>query len=82
MEMDLGHIWSVMSPVVKAIMALLVFLSVYSLGVSLERWWTFRAAKKQSVKFALEIGPLLKQEKLKADPFGGQGIVFRGSGAT
>ena len=65
MEMDLGHIWAQMSPMVKAIMALLVFLSVYSLGVSLERWWTFRAAKKQSVKFALEIGPLLKQEKLK-----------------
>lgn len=65
MEMDLGHIWVQMSPLVKCIMALLIFLSVYSLGVSLERWWTFRNAKKQSVKFALEIGPLLKQEKLK-----------------
>jgi biopolymer transport protein ExbB len=65
MEMDLGHIWVQMSPIVKGIMALLIFLSVYSLGVSLERWWTFRNAKKQSVKFALEIGPLLKQEKLK-----------------
>ena len=65
MEMDLGHIWAQMSITVKGIMVLLVFLSVYSLGVSLERWWAFRNAKKQSVKFALEIGPLLKQEKLK-----------------
>ncbi len=65
MEMDLGHIWAQMSIAVKAIMMILVFMSVYSLGVSLERWWAFRTAKKQSVKFALEIGPLLKQEKLK-----------------
>ena len=54
-----------MSIAVKAIMMILVFMSVYSLGVSLERWWAFRVAKKQSVKFAIEIGPLLKQEKLK-----------------
>ena len=59
MNMDLAHIWGQMSFIVKAIMAILVFMSVYSLGVSLERWWTFRSAKKQSVKFALEIGPLL-----------------------
>ena len=65
MEMDFGHIWAQMSIAVKAIMMILVFMSVYSLGVSLERWWAFRAAKKQSVKFAIEIGPLLKQEKLK-----------------
>ena len=65
MEMDFAHIWAQMSIAVKAIMMILVFMSVYSLGVSLERWWAFRVAKKQSVKFAIEIGPLLKQEKLK-----------------
>ena len=65
MEMNYGHIWAQMSPFVKGIMVILVFLSVYSLGVSLERWWTFKNAKSQSVKFALEIGPLLKKEQLK-----------------
>ncbi len=65
MDMNYGHIWSQMSPFVKGIMAILVFLSIYSLGVSLERWWTFKNAKSQSVKFALEIGPLLKKEQLK-----------------
>lgn len=65
MDMSFGHIWAQMGPTVKGILVILIFLSIYSLGVSLERWWNFRNAKKQSVKFALEIGQLLKQEKLK-----------------
>ena len=65
MEFSFSAIWATMTPIVKVITILLCFMSVYSLGLSLERWWTFRAAKAQSVKFALEIGPLLKQDKLK-----------------
>ncbi len=65
MEFSFSAIWATMTPIVKVITILLCIMSVYSLGLSLERWWTFRAAKAQSVKFALEIGPLLKQDKLK-----------------
>lgn len=65
MEFTFSAIWATMTPIVKAISLLLCFMSVYSLGLSLERWWTFKAAKQQSVRFALEIGPLLKQDKLK-----------------
>ena len=65
MEFSFSAIWATMTPIVKVIILILCFMSVYSLGLSLERWWTFRAAKTQSVKFALEIGPLLKQDKLK-----------------
>ena len=65
MDMSLSGIWHSMSPIGKGIFVLLAFLSVYSLGVSLERWWAFKKAKQQSVKFALEVGQLLKQDKLR-----------------
>ena len=65
MSMDWGHIWTVMSPLVKGIMLLLVFLSIYSVTVFIERLLTFNKARKQSVKFALEIGQLLKQDKIR-----------------
>jgi biopolymer transport protein ExbB/biopolymer transport protein TolQ len=48
-----------------SIFFLLCLLSVYSLAVSVERWLTFQKAKTQSVKFALEVGQLLKQDKLR-----------------
>lgn len=65
MDMSAQALWQTMGPTAKAVFLLLCFLSIYSLGVSLERWWAFRKARQQSVKFALEIGQLLKQEKLK-----------------
>ncbi len=65
MEFTFAAIWATMTPLVKGITILLVIMSIYSLGLSIERWWNFNKAKKQSVKFALEIAPLLKQEKLK-----------------
>jgi len=65
MDMSLSGIWGGMSGIGRVIFVFLGFLSVYSLGVSLERQWNFRKAKMQSVKFALEVGQLLKQEKLR-----------------
>ena len=53
MDMSLSGIWHSMSPIGKGIFVLLAFLSVYSLGVSLERWWAFKKAKQQSVKYTL-----------------------------
>jgi biopolymer transport protein ExbB/biopolymer transport protein TolQ len=63
--MSLMGLIKVMSPPALAIFFLLCLLSVYSLAVSVERWITFSKAKQQSVKFALEVGVLLKQDKLK-----------------
>jgi biopolymer transport protein ExbB/biopolymer transport protein TolQ len=65
MDMSITGLWQSMGILAKVIFILLAFLSIYSLGVSLERWWNFKKAKQQSVKFALEVGQLLKQEKLK-----------------
>ena len=65
MDMSLMGLIKTMSAPALAIFFLLCLLSVYSLAVSVERWMTFQKAKHQSVKFALEVGQLLKQDKLK-----------------
>ena len=65
MDMSLMGLIKTMSWPALAIFFLLCLLSVYSLAVSVERWMTFQKAKHQSVKFALEVGQLLKQDKLK-----------------
>jgi biopolymer transport protein ExbB/TolQ len=65
MDMSMMGLWNSMGPMAKAVFILLCLLSVYSLAVSVERWLTFQKAKQQSVKFALEVGQLLKQDKLK-----------------
>jgi biopolymer transport protein ExbB/TolQ len=65
MDMSLMGLIRTMSGPALAIFFLLCLLSVYSLAVSVERWVTFQKARQQSVKFALEVGVLLKQDKLK-----------------
>jgi biopolymer transport protein ExbB/biopolymer transport protein TolQ len=65
MDMSIAGLWQSMGAMAKGIFVILAFLSIYSLGVSIERWWNFKKAKQQSVRFALEVGQLLKQEKLK-----------------
>jgi len=65
MSMDLFQIWKQMSPLVKGIMLLLTGLSIYSVAIFIERLLTFRKARQQSLKFALEIGQLLKQDKVR-----------------
>ena len=65
MDMSLMGLIKTMSAPALAIFFLLCLLSVYSLAVSVERWLTFQKAKQQSVKFALEVGQYLKQDKLR-----------------
>jgi biopolymer transport protein ExbB/biopolymer transport protein TolQ len=65
MDMSMTGLWNSMGPMAKGVFILLVLLSIYSLAVSVERWMTFQKAKQQSVKYALEVTQLLKQDKLK-----------------
>lgn len=65
MDMSVTGLWNSMGPMAKGVFILLCLLSIYSLAVSVERWMTFQKAKQQSVKYALEVTQLLKQDKLK-----------------
>jgi biopolymer transport protein ExbB/biopolymer transport protein TolQ len=65
--MDFGVVglWNAMGYMGKAVVLLLALMSIYSLGLMIERYMTYNAAKKQSLKFATQATQLLKQNKLK-----------------
>ena len=63
--MDLLEMWEQMSWPVKALMILLGFMSVGSVGVFVERIFTFMQAQRQSKTFAPQVAKHLKDHKLK-----------------
>jgi biopolymer transport protein ExbB/biopolymer transport protein TolQ len=65
MQMDLGHMWSSMGWVAKGVVFILLAMSIYSIGVMIERFYTYRQAKNQSRRYAPEVARFLKQGKIK-----------------
>jgi biopolymer transport protein ExbB/TolQ len=63
MEFGPVALWQSMGTIAKLVVLLLAILSVYSLTLSGERWWRYRAAKKQSLQFALLTTQYLKQDR-------------------
>ena len=63
--MDLLELWDQMGLMVKLLMAVLAFMSMWSVGVFLERVYTFAQAKTQSKLFAPQVAKHLKDAKLK-----------------
>jgi biopolymer transport protein ExbB/biopolymer transport protein TolQ len=64
MEMGALHLWSQMSFIAKAVVVVLMLLSVWSLSVCIDRLVAFRKARKQSVAFAKQFTELLRQDKV------------------
>jgi len=64
-EMDLVHMWEQMGFVAKAVAFILVFMSMWSFGVAIERYYTFSQAKKQSKLYAPQVAKHLKDNRLK-----------------
>lgn len=64
MDMDLAHIWSTMTGVGKAIVVLLILMSVWSVYVTIERLLVYRKAKQQSLLFAKQVTQYLAQDRL------------------
>ena len=63
MEFGIVGLWTSMGMIAKLVVIILVILSIYSLTLSGERWWRYRAAKKQSLQFALLTTQYLKQDR-------------------
>lgn len=63
--MDLLEMWEQMSWPVKALMGVLGLMSVGSVGVFVERIFTFMQAQRQSKTFAPQVAKHLKDHKLK-----------------
>ncbi len=63
--MDLLELWDQMGLMVKLLMGVLAFMSMWSVGVFFERVFTFSQAKTQSKLFAPQVAKHLKDSKLK-----------------
>ena len=64
-EMDLMHMWEQMGFIAKAVAFTLGFMSMWSFGVAIERYYTFSQAKKQSKLYAPQVAKHLKEGRLK-----------------
>jgi biopolymer transport protein ExbB/TolQ len=65
MQFDLRSMAEHMGGVAWATVFTLFIMSMYSIAVMIERYWTYRQATKQSRKYAPEVARYLKQRKLK-----------------
>jgi biopolymer transport protein ExbB/biopolymer transport protein TolQ len=64
MGLNLAEMWGQMGFTAKAVVWILAFMSVYSIGVMFERFLTFRQARKQSREFVNPFAECLKNNKL------------------
>lgn len=64
MSFSLIDIWNHMGFTAKAVNFVLLLMSIYSLSVMIERYMTFRKAKKQSRAYAPKVAKLLKEGKI------------------
>ena len=63
--MNLVEMWQAMGWVAKAIGIILIFMSMWSFGVAIERYYTFGQARKQSKLYAPQVAKHLKDGRLK-----------------
>jgi biopolymer transport protein ExbB len=57
--------WSTMNWVARGVVIVLALMSIWSLTIAIERLWRFQNAKKQSLRLAREVTPMLKSHKLE-----------------
>ena len=61
---DLWHMWVTMGWPARSIAIILLGMSAWSMGVMMDRWLAFRAARKQSRQFAPIVAGALREGKL------------------
>ena len=65
MGFSLTEMFKHMGGVAWAVTITLLLMSILSIGIMIERWYTYSQATKQSRKYAPEVARLLKQGKIK-----------------
>ena len=63
--MDLVQMWNQMGLLAQAVVVLLAMMSVWSIGVMVERFFTYRAARNQSREFAPAVAEALGKGNLR-----------------
>jgi len=64
MNLDFAEIWVKTPFFGKFLWAVLLFMSVWSLSVSIGKWWNLRKAQKETIKFAPEFSQFLEEDNL------------------
>src|SRR5574339_106145 len=64
MNLDFADIWAHTPFFGKFLWAVLLFMSVWSLSVSIGKWWSLRKAQKETIKFAPEFSQFLEEDNL------------------
>jgi biopolymer transport protein ExbB/biopolymer transport protein TolQ len=63
--LNLIEMWGQMGWIAQAIAVVLVIMSMWSVGVAIERYYTFAQARKQSKLYAPQVAKHLKEGRLK-----------------
>ena len=63
--MDLMEMYASMTIVAKAVAFVLIIMSMWSLGVGIERFFTYQQARNQSKVYAPQVAKHLKDGRLK-----------------
>ncbi|MEX2177992.1 MAG: MotA/TolQ/ExbB proton channel family protein [Gemmatimonadaceae bacterium] len=58
------HMWEQMGWFVKGIVITMAIMSIYSLTIVVQKWWSLRQAQKETVKFAPEFSQFLEEDNL------------------
>jgi biopolymer transport protein ExbB/TolQ len=64
MDLSPTGLWQSMGFLARTVTIVLMFMSLMSIWVFIDRFLLFRSAKKQSLQFVAKVGNLLKQNKL------------------
>jgi len=57
--------WQTMNWLARGVVIVLALMSIWSLTIAIDRLWRFQMAKKQSLRLAREVTPMLKSHKLE-----------------
>src|ERR671918_2149988 len=64
MQMSLLELWNQMGWFAKGVVFVMVIMSVYSLTIMVQKWWSLRKAQKETIKFAPEFSQFLEEDNL------------------
>ena len=78
MDFTLVGLWHEMGPVARGVVVILVLMSMYAMGITVERWLTYRKARRLSVGYATMLAPLVGASGRLREALG-QEAKFEGS---
>jgi biopolymer transport protein ExbB/biopolymer transport protein TolQ len=64
MQLSLLDLWNQMQGFARGIVFVLAIMSIWSLSISIKKWWDLRKAQAETRKFAPEFSQFLEEDNL------------------